>query len=137
MGLLDSILGGAGDGEGSPIGAITDLLGAQQGGLGGLLGAFEQGGLGEIAKSWISTGGNLPISAEQIQSVLSSGMLADFAAKLGVDPQVAAGTLAQVLPQVIDHLTPDGQVPTGGLGGALGGLGGLGGIADILGKLRG
>jgi uncharacterized protein YidB (DUF937 family) len=127
MGLLDSILGG---GEGSPIGAITDLLGAQEGGLGGLLGAFEQGGLGEIAKSWVSTGGNLPISAEQIEAVLSSGMLADFAGKLGVDPKAAAGTLAQVLPQVIDQLTPDGQVPSGGLGG-------LGGIADILGKLRG
>jgi uncharacterized protein YidB (DUF937 family) len=136
MGLLDGILGGAG-GEGSPIGAITDLLGSQQGGLGGLIGAFEQGGLGEVAKSWVSTGGNLPISAEQIQQVLSSGMLADFAAKLGVDPQQAAGTLAQVLPQVIDHLTPDGQVPTGGLAGALGGLGGLGGIADMLGKLKG
>ncbi|WP_312163361.1 YidB family protein [Phenylobacterium sp.] len=136
MGLLDSILGGAGGGDGSPIGAITDLLGAQEGGLGGLIGAFEQGGLGEIAKSWVSSGGNLPISAEQIQAVLSSGMLAQFASKLGVDPQVAAATLAQILPQVIDHLTPDGQVPSGGLGG-LGGFGGLGGIADILGKLRG
>lgn len=134
MGLLDSILGGAGGGEGSPISAITDLLGSQQGGLGGLIGAFEQGGLGEVAKSWVSTGGNLPISAEQIQSVLSSGMLADFAAKLGVDPQAAAGTLAQVLPQVIDHLTPNGEVPSGGVGGL---AGGLGGIADMLGKLRG
>ncbi|MBA4010920.1 MAG: hypothetical protein C0481_03550 [Phenylobacterium sp.] len=127
MGLLDSILGGAG-GDGSPIGAITDLLGQQPGGLGGLLGAFEQGGLGEIAKSWVSTGGNMPVSAEQIQAVLSSGMVAEFAAKLGIDPQAAAGTLAQVLPQVIDQLTPNGQVPAGG---------GLGGIADILGKLRG
>lgn len=126
MGLLDSILGGAG-GESSPVAAITDLLGAQEGGLGGLLGAFEQNGLGGLASSWIGKGDNLPISAEQIQNVLSSGMLADFAAKLGVDPQAAAGTLAQVLPQVIDKLTPDGQVPSGGLGG----------ISDILGKLRG
>ena len=136
MGLLDGILGGGQGGEGSPIGAITDLLGAQEGGLGGLMSAFERGGLGGVAQSWIASGANLPISAEQIQTVLSSGMLADFAAKLGVDPQVAAGTLAQVLPQVIDHLTPDGQLPTGGQAG-LGGLGGLGGIADMLGKLRG
>lgn len=127
MGLLDGILGGA-DG-GSPIGAITDLLGAQEGGLGGLVGALEKSGLGGLASSWIGKGENLPISAEQIQTVLSSGMLADFAAKLGVDPEVAAGTLAKVLPQVIDHLTPDGQLPTGGAGG------GLGGIVDILGKL--
>ncbi|HEY9236889.1 MULTISPECIES: YidB family protein [Phenylobacterium] len=131
MGLLDGILGGGAEG-GSPIGAITDLLGAQEGGLGGLLGTFEKSGLGGLAASWVGKGENLPISAEQIQSVLSSGMLADFAAKLGVDPQVAAGTLAKVLPQVIDQLTPDGQLPAGGAGG---GLGGLGGIADILGKL--
>ena len=132
MGLLDGILGGAG-GEGSPIGAITDLLGSQEGGLGGLLGAFEKGGLGGVAQSWIASGANLPISAEQIETVLSSGMLADFAAKLGVDPKTAARTLAQVLPQVIDHLTPDGQIPAAGQGG----LGGLGGLADLLGKLKG
>ena len=130
MGLLDGILGGAGGGEGSPIGAITDLLGSQEGGLGGLLGAFEKGGLGGVAQSWIASGANLPISAEQIETVLSSGMLADFAAKLGVDPKTAARTLAQVLPQVIDHLTPDGQIPAAGQGG-------LGGLADLLGKLKG
>ncbi|MDO9432892.1 MAG: YidB family protein [Phenylobacterium sp.] len=133
MGLLDGILGGASGGEGSPIGAITDLLGGQEGGLGGLMNAFEKGGLGGVAQSWIASGANLPISAEQIQAVLSSGMVADFAAKLGVDPTTAADTLAKVLPQVIDHLTPDGQLPTGGQGG----FGGLGGLADILGKLKG
>jgi uncharacterized protein YidB (DUF937 family) len=125
MGLLDSILGGGVAGGGAPA-ALSDLLGAQEGGLGGLIGAFEKSGLGGVAASWIGKGENLPISAEQIQTVLSSGMIADFAAKLGVDPKVAAGTLAQVLPQVIDQLTPDGQAPSGG---------GLGGIADILGKL--
>ena len=130
MGLLDGILGGAG-GDGSPIGAITDLLGQQQGGLGGLIGAFEQSGLGGVAASWVGKGENLPISAEQIETVLSSGMIADFAAKLGVDPKQAAGTLAQILPQVIDQLTPDGHAQGGALGGALGGLGGL------LGRLRG
>lgn len=122
MGLLDGLLGG---GEGSPMGAITDLLGQQEGGLGGLLGAFEQGGLGEMAKSWVGTGDNLPISADQIQTVLSTGVLADFANRLGIDPKDAAATLAQVLPQVIDRLTPNGAVPSGGLGG----------IADMLGKL--
>lgn len=129
MGLLDGVLGGGG--EGSPVAAITHLLGGQEGGLGGLIGAFEQGGLGEVAKSWVSSGENLPISAEQIQGVLSHGMVAEFAQKLGVDPQQAAATLAQVLPQVVDHLTPNGQVEAGGLGG----LGNLGGLGDLLGKL--
>lgn len=124
MGLLDGLLGGGG--EGSPMGAITDLLGQQEGGLGGLLGAFEQGGLGEMARSWVGTGENLPVSADQIQTVLSSGVLADFASRLGIDPKQAAGTLAEVLPQVIDRLTPNGELPAGGLGG----------VADLLGKLR-
>jgi uncharacterized protein YidB (DUF937 family) len=123
MGLLDGLLGGGGDG--SPVGAITDLLGSQEGGLGGLLSAFEQGGLGEMAKSWVSSGENLPVSADQIQTVLSSGVLADFASRLGIDPKQAAGTLAEVLPQVIDQLTPGGKLPAGGLGG----------VADLLGKL--
>lgn len=133
MGLLDSILGAAGGGGGAA-GAIGDLLGSQEGGLGGLVGAFEKSGLGGVAASWVGKGENLPISADQIETVLSSGVIADFAAKLGVDPKQAAGTLAQVLPQVIDQLTPDGQVPAGG---GLAGLGGLGGLGDLLGKLRG
>lgn len=133
MGLLDSILGAAGGGGGAA-GALGELLGAQEGGLGGLIGAFEKSGLGGAAASWVGKGENLPISAEQIETVLSSGMIADFAAKLGVDPKQAAGTLAQILPQVIDQLTPDGHAQGGALGGGLGGLGGLG---DLLGKLRG
>lgn len=129
MGLLDGILGAAGGGA---AGAIGDLLGAQ-GGVGGILETLEKNGLGAAAASWIGKGENLPISAEQIEQVLSSGAIADLAAKLGVDPKAAAGTVAQVLPQLIDQLTPDGKAPSGGFGG----LGGLGGLGDLLGKLRG
>jgi uncharacterized protein YidB (DUF937 family) len=129
MGILDSILGAVtgGGGSNNAVSAITDLLGAHEGGLGGLVGAFEKGGLGEVAKSWISTGGNLPISAEQITSILGHGPLADMAAKMGIDPAQAAGQLSQLLPQVIDKLTPNGEVPSGGLGA----------IGDLLGKLKG
>lgn len=123
MGLLDSLTGGDG---GDPMAAIGGLLQNHEGGLGGLLSAFEQAGLGGIAQSWVGTGANLPISADQIQNVLSSGMVAQFAEKLGVDPQQAAGQLASILPQVIDQLTPDGHAPSGGLGGVLGGI--LGGL---------
>jgi len=121
MGLLDGILGGK-DGGGAAMSAISDLLGSQEGGVGGLVKSFEAGGLGELAKSWVAKGDNLPISAQQIEGVLSSGVVAQFAQKLGVDPHVAAGQIAQVLPQVIDRLTPNGELPSGGLGGLLGGL---------------
>ncbi|WP_309645746.1 YidB family protein [Phenylobacterium sp.] len=121
MGLLDGLLGGGQEGGGA-MSAISDILASQEGGLGGLVKTFEAGGLGELAKSWISKGENLPISAAQIESVLSSGVVADLAQKLGVDPHVAAGQIAQVLPQVIDRLTPNGELPSGGLGGLLGGL---------------
>lgn len=123
MGLLDSLLGGGADGAGGEaMSAIGGLLQNHEGGLGGLLGQLEQAGLGGIASSWVGTGQNLPISADQIQTALSSPMIAQFAEKLGIDPQQAAGQIAQLLPQVVDRLTPNGQVPEGGLGGMLGGL---------------
>lgn len=123
MGLLDGLLGAAAQGAGGEaISAIGGLLQNHEGGLGGLLGQLEQSGLGNIAASWVGTGENLPISADQIQTALSSPMIAQFAEKLGVDPQQAAGQIAQLLPQVVDQLTPNGQLPEGGLGGVLGGL---------------
>ena len=123
MGLLDNILSGAGGAAG---GAIGDLLTSHEGGLGGLVSAFEKGGLGEIAGSWVGKGANLPISAEQIRSVLGSGPVADIARKLGVSPEAAADEISQMLPGIVDKLTPNGALPTGGLGDALGGL--LGGL---------
>jgi uncharacterized protein YidB (DUF937 family) len=128
MGILDSILGAVGGGgESNPMSAITDMLGAHQGGLGGIIGSLEQAGLGDVAKSWVGTGGNLAISPEQIQAVLGSGPVAAFAQKLGIDPSTAAEHLAQLLPQVVDHLTPNGEVPSGALGA----------LEGLLGKLKG
>lgn len=126
MGLLDGILGSLGGGNGGDaVSAITNLINSQPGGLSGIVSSFEQGGLGEIAKSWVSTGANLPISAEQISAVMGSGPVAEFAQKMGIDPAMANGVLAQVLPQVVDHLTPNGQVQSGGVADLIGGLAGL------------
>lgn len=119
MGLLDNILGAAGGAAGA---AIGDLLKSHEGGLGGLVAAFEKNGLGEVASSWISKGANLPVSADQISHVLGSGPIGDIARKLGVSPEAAAAEVSKLLPQLIDKLTPDGALPTGGLGGLLGGL---------------
>lgn len=126
MGLLDNLMGALGGQGGSgDLADIVQSLGAA-GGVGGLVDAFQKGGLGEVAQSWVSNGANLPISADQIQAVLGSGMVGQFAEKLGVDPQVGAAKLAEMLPGLIDKLTPGGQLPTEGLGGAVGDL--LGGF---------
>lgn len=92
-------------------------------GLGGLVGAFQKAGLGEMVSQWISTGPNPPISPAQVSSVLGADVLAQFAQKAGIGHGDAASALAAVLPAVVDHLTPNGQLPeTNALEGVLGGL---------------
>jgi uncharacterized protein YidB (DUF937 family) len=118
MGLLDSVVGalagGQSGGNNGLVDVVMQLINSQPGGLGGLVQSFQQGGLGDIVNSWVSTGQNLPISAEQLQSVLGGGRLQDIAAQLGVSPEQAAGSLADLLPQVVDKLTPNGRIPEGG-----------------------
>jgi uncharacterized protein YidB (DUF937 family) len=92
----------------SVIGMITD---PNSGGLSGLIEKVTAGGLGDQVASWVSTETNLPISADQIHAVLGSSFVQDLAAKLGINTADVAGSLASLLPQVIDKLTPDGQVP--------------------------
>lgn len=118
MGLLDSVVGalagGQSGGDNPLLGIVMQLLNNQPGGLGGLVQSFQQGGLTDIVNSWVSTGQNLPISAEQLRSVLGSGQLQQIAAQLGVSPEQASGSLADLLPRVVDQLTPNGQLPQGG-----------------------
>lgn len=119
MGLFDQVVGALAGGQSGGNAALLETVmqvinNPQTGGLAGLVQSFQQGGLGEIVNSWVSTGANLPISAEQIQSVLGGGSLQDMAAKLGIGQQQASDSLAELLPQVIDQLTPNGQLPQGG-----------------------
>ena len=124
MGLFDSVSGGLGQmlggqqaqgaaGDNPMLQVVMGLMN-NSGGLSGLLDKFQQGGLGDLVQSWVGTGSNLPISAEQIQQVLGSGALGDIASKLGIQPEQAAGELSQALPDVVDKLTPGGQLPTEG-----------------------
>jgi uncharacterized protein YidB (DUF937 family) len=125
MGLLDGVLGGLGD---DAAGGLGELL-KGQGGVAGLAEKFGGAGLGDVVGSWIGTGANANISAEQIQQVLGSGPIADFAAKLGINPEQASETLAGLLPEAIDRLTPGGE-----LSGAEGLLDQLpGGLGDMIG----
>lgn len=90
--------------------------GSQSGGLGGLMQQFQNAGLGNLIQSWISTGQNLPINANQMQQVLGQDQIGNIAKQLGMNPNDAAGHLSTALPQIIDMLTPHGQTPAGGLG---------------------
>jgi len=119
MSLLDQALGAFAGGQSGDNSALLQTVmqlvnNPQNGGLEGLIQSFQQGGLGEIVNSWVSTGQNLPISAEQIQSVLGGSSLSGLAAQLGVSPEQASGSLADMLPQLIDQMTPNGQMPQGG-----------------------
>jgi uncharacterized protein YidB (DUF937 family) len=119
MGLFDDIignmLGGAG-GEQANLGGIMEVLsGLDAGGVNGLLQSFQQKGLGDIVSSWVGTGQNLPISAEQIKEGLGSDLLASLAEKSGLPAEALSSQIAGYLPDFIDTITPDGTVPEGGL----------------------
>ncbi len=125
MGILDDVMkvAGAGtaaapatDSSQSPLlSAALSLLSNQSGGISGLVQQFASQGLGHVVNSWISTGQNLPISPEQLRSVLGSEQVGDIAAKAGVSSDAAQSGLAQLLPQLVDRLTPNGEIPQGDL----------------------
>ena len=112
MGLLDSALGSLlSPAQGGGQSQVTQVLGnlLQQHGL---VTQLSQGGLGSQVSSWIGNGQNQPVSASQITQALGGGTIARIAQELGLDPQQAGNIVAQVLPHLIDHLTPAGQLPT-------------------------
>lgn len=119
MGLFDDLagkalgmLGGSGDSSDGQLGGILKMLAPNGGsGLGGLLQSFQEKGLGNTVASWVGKGENLPISADQIQSVLGHETVQNLAAKLGISGDQISSMLAQYLPDVVDKLTPDGTLP--------------------------
>lgn len=144
MGLLDSVIGSLGQGGGGGqniqaqlIQAVLAMLtnsGGQDaglGGLGGLLGKLQQGGLADAAASWVGTGQNAPVSPGQLESALGPDLLGTLARQLGIGQQEVAGHLSKVLPQMVDRMTPGGQLPQGNAVPDMGQLG------DLLGGLLG
>lgn len=113
MALLDDLIGGvvsAVAGDKAP--ALNDFLKAN-GGVSGLAEKFQSGGAGDVFASWVSTGNNKEITAQQITSVLGSSQVQEFARKMGVDPAAASGFIAASLPALIDKLTPAGKLEPG------------------------
>ena len=115
-GLMGSLMGGQQAGGANPLLQIAMQMLANKGdtggaGLGGLMNSLQNAGMGEQLKSWIGTGENMPISGDQLTSALGSDKIADIAGKLGMPDSAVSGGLASMLPQIIDKLSPNGQLP--------------------------
>lgn len=138
--IIGSVLGGGQQGAASPIsGILQQVLSYQDGdkqGVAAIISKFQSSGLGDHVQSWVGTGANAPISAEQIGSVFTSEQVQGWAQQAGTTPEAMREVLANALPHVIDHVTPGGTVPqtpptaeqmpdlSGMLGKLLGSLGG-------------
>jgi uncharacterized protein YidB (DUF937 family) len=150
MGLLDSMMSAAGQVamgqmQGSPAagGPPADLMALagdllqQAGGLSGVLEKFQSQGLGEAVQSWVGTGANLPISAQQLSQALGPDVLAGLANKFGGQAPELAQLASQWLPVLVDRLTPGGQLPADNGLGALANMGGMADLAGLAGQLLG
>jgi len=109
---------------GSAVGAvvlsqIVALIQNHPGGVGGLLQSFQQGGLGHLVQSWIGTGQNLPVSPDQLRGTVGGDWISRITQATGLPQGQVEQNLSTLLPQIVDHLTPNGQLPQGDLGGAL------------------
>ena len=103
---------GEAGGQSSMLDNLLEMLNDQKsGGITGLIQKFNEKGLGDHMSSWISTGENLPISADQIKDALGSDKIKELASKLNLDEHDTSKSLADLLPHLINKLTPDGSVP--------------------------
>ncbi len=111
--VKSTIGGGAGDKQNAIMPIIMNLISGQSGGLGGLIQKFTSKGLGDVVSSWVGTDKNLPISPDQVQDVLGTDTVKDIASKLGMDTNAVTGQLSNLLPDVVNKLSPDGKIPEG------------------------
>jgi uncharacterized protein YidB (DUF937 family) len=119
MGILDSLenspafKGALGQLEAAVVPVVlSEVLGnAGQGGLSAIVAKLQQAGFGDQVKSWIGSGQNLPITAEQLQQVLGSDTVKQLAARFHIPVDQLAQVLAQQLPKAVDHASPDGKLP--------------------------
>lgn len=108
MGLFDGILGGV---VGAEMATVVNGLIEKHGGIQGIVSQLEEQGLGGTVRSWVGTGANQPITADQIHQAFGSDTVKQLAAKIGMTPEDLAAKLSQILPQAIDKLTPGGVAP--------------------------
>src|SRR5215470_9509319 len=108
--ILNGVTGGNRAQGGSLLAVVLALV-QQSGGLDGILGAFRRSGMSRQADSWVSTGPNVGISAEELQQAVGGATLSPFASQLGMSNSQASSVLAQILPELVNQLTPQGNLP--------------------------
>ena len=109
--VLVNMLGGkSGGADTSILGQVAMEVLDKNGGIGGLLEKFNQGGLGDIAASWVGHEANQSVSPGQIGSVLGNDTIAELASKFGIDSSLLTGQIAKYLPEIVNNVTPNGQV---------------------------
>ena len=107
MGMFDGLLGGV---VGAEMATVVNGLIEKHGGIQGIIAQLEQQGLGGTVRSWVGTGPNQAITADQVHQAFGSETVKQLAAKFGMSPEDLSAKLSQVLPQAIDKLTPGGVV---------------------------
>jgi uncharacterized protein YidB (DUF937 family) len=119
--------GGQGGGQAALLNMVIGMLAndGQGGGLAALMQKFQAAGMGEQMNSWIGSGQNQPVSPEQMGQVFGNDHMSQMAERMGLSTGDLSAQMSQVLPQAVDHFTPGGQVPEGGLGN----------LGDLLGQL--
>jgi len=119
MGILDSIENSpALKGALSQLGAavlpvvMSEVMGTgNQGGLSAIVAKLQQAGLGDQVRSWVGSGQNLPITADQLRQVLGNDTVRQLAAKYNIPVDQLSELLAHQLPLAVDHASPDGKLP--------------------------
>jgi uncharacterized protein YidB (DUF937 family) len=96
----------------TPSGASLPDPGTIAGGLGGLLKQFQQAGFGDAINSWVNTGPNKSVAPAQVSDALGPEVIDTLSQRTGLPRDQVASILSQVLPQIVDQLTPEGRLPT-------------------------
>jgi uncharacterized protein YidB (DUF937 family) len=110
-----ALFGGGGSGRPASTGSqpsSDEGAGGLLGGLGGLLDKLQKGGLGNVANSWVGPGQNQSASPGQLGSALGPDIIKTLAQRSGLSEEEITKHLSQILPGVVDKLTPHGRLPT-------------------------
>jgi uncharacterized protein YidB (DUF937 family) len=126
-GGLEDILGQLTEGQGTTTGtragtgagggmlaALLPLIASflQNGGLNKILAGFQQKGMSSQDASWVGTGDNEPVTGAEIEEVVGADEIQAIAQQLGISEEQAAAAVAEVLPRVVDRVSPEGELPT-------------------------